>query len=306
MLLDDIASVLDDVALLTKVAIKKTSGVLGDDLALNAYQVAGVSANRELPIVWSVAKGSGVNKLILIPLALLLSSLIPWAITPLLIVGGAYLCFEGCEKILHKLFHSHHSDSHKAEVEAINEINDLSVENLRQIEKRKIRGAIRTDFILSAEITVIALGVVEREPFLSRLLVLSAIGVAMTVGVYGLVAGIVKLDDLGHWLVRFGGFRRSLGRAILALCPYLMKFLSIAGTAAMFLVGGGIVVHKTTMLHHWLDALARLIHGVPHWVVEGVFSAILGIAIGLVVLVAVKALSWIFGKRLKRLHVSNT
>ena len=257
-LLDDIASVLDDVAVLTKVATKKTAGVLGDDLALNAEQVAGVATERELPVVWAVFKGSAINKLILVPSALAISAIAPWAILPLLMVGGAFLCFEGFEKIAHKLLHSPAEDEakHRAHVEAL---VDPTVD-LVAFEKDKIKGAIRTDIILSAEIIVISLGTVADKPFATQAGVLVLISVLMTVGVYGFVAGIVKLDDAGLALSkRTSSGLRALGRGILWLAPYLMKGLSIAGTAAMFLVGGGILVHGIPPLHHFAEAQGGLV-----------------------------------------------
>lgn len=241
-LLDDIATILDDVAAMTKVATKKTAGVLGDDLALNAEQVTGVRPERELSVVWAVAKGSAINKLILVPSALAISVLAPWAVTPLLMIGGLFLCFEGFEKVVHKLLHSKEADSahHKAHLAALAK----SETDVLAVEKDKIKGAVRTDFILSAEIIVISLGTVASAPMGKQFAVLTTIAVIMTVGVYGLVAGIVKLDDLGLALSkRDSGGAKTVGRAILKTAPYLMKGLSIAGTAAMFLVGGGIVVH---------------------------------------------------------------
>ncbi|XLZ68812.1 DUF808 domain-containing protein [Massilia sp. SR12] len=247
-LIDDIATILDDVAAMSKVAAKKTAGVLGDDLALNAQQVAGVQADRELPVVWAVAKGSMVNKAILVPSALAISAFAPWAITPLLMLGGAYLCFEGFEKIAHKFLHSEAEDEqhHKELVEAVaNPDIDLVA-----MEKDKIKGAVRTDFILSAEIIVIALGTVAAAPFMQQVAVLVAIAVAMTVGVYGLVGAIVKMDDAGLYLTqRASGGAQALGRALLSAAPKLMKFLSVAGTAAMFMVGGGILTHGIHSLH---------------------------------------------------------
>ena len=231
-LLDDITSTLDDVAAMTKVATKKTAGVLGDDLALNAEQVAGVSADRELPVVWAVAKGSAKNKLILAPAALLLSAVAPWAVTPLLMFGGTFLCFEGVEKLAHKFLHRGEAQAPIAEVDP------------QQAEKAKIRGAIRTDFVLSAEIIVIALGTVATAPLPKRVLVVCVLAALMTVGVYGLVAGIVKLDDLGLSLLRrSSSVARKVGAAIIRAVPDLMKALAIAGTLAMFLVGGGILTH---------------------------------------------------------------
>lgn len=266
VLLDDIATLLDDVAAMTKVAAKKTAGVLGDDLALNAQQVTGVNADRELPVVWAVAKGSLLNKAILVPAALLISAFAPWLITPLLMAGGLFLCFEGAEKLLHAWLHSRSEDeAHHAElVQAVsNEQVDLVA-----FEKDKIKGAIRTDFILSAEIIVITLGTVSDAAFSSQLAVLVGISVLITLGVYGLVAGIVKLDDVGLWLMRQPGtIQQRMGRLLLAMAPRLMKTLSVLGTAAMFLVGGGILLHGVPALghalEHWtqeLGALASLLN----------------------------------------------
>jgi predicted DNA repair protein MutK len=260
-LIDDIATVLDDVALLTKVAAKKTAGVLGDDLALNAQQVAGVRVDRELPVVWAVCKGSFLNKLVLVPAAMLISALAPWAITPLLMVGGAFLCFEGFEKLAHKWLHSPDQVSTER-AELIEALADPAVD-LVQVEKDKIKGAVRTDFILSAEIIAITLGTVQASPFMTQFTVLSGIAIVMTVGVYGLVGCIVKLDDGGLYLSRQAGegalaqLQRSVGHGVLAAAPYLMKGLSIAGTAAMFLVGGGILTHGVPVAHHWIDTLTQ-------------------------------------------------
>lgn len=258
-LIDDITSVLDDVALLAKVSAKKTAGVLGDDLALNAQQVSGVKAERELPVVWAVARGSFINKAILVPAALAISAFAPWAVTPLLMLGGAFLCFEGFEKLAHRLLHG--ASAQTAESEALTRALADPTLDLRTLEKDKIRGAIRTDFILSAEIVAITLGTVQASPFGTQLMVLAGIAVMMTVGVYGLVAGIVKLDDGGLYLSRLqgGGLNsvlRSLGRGILRSAPWLMKGLSVAGTIAMFLVGGGILMHGVPALHHGIAALA--------------------------------------------------
>lgn len=259
-LIDDIATVLDDVALLTKVAAKKTAGVLGDDLALNAQQVAGVRADRELPVVWAVCKGSLRNKLILVPAALAISIVLPWAITPLLMVGGAYLCFEGFEKIAHKFLHSA-GDSAAQEEEAVRRLLSDPNVDLLALEKDKVQGAIRTDFVLSAEIIAITLGTVQGQPWTTQLTVLAGVALLMTFGVYGVVAGIVKIDDAGLYLSRQLGdsmwarARRALGRGLLRAAPLLMKVLSIAGTAAMFLVGGGILVHGVPPLQHLLEDL---------------------------------------------------
>ncbi len=266
-LIDDIASVLDDVALLTKVAAKKTAGVLGDDLALNAQQVAGVRADRELPVVWAVAKGSFLNKAILVPSALAISAFAPWAVTPLLMIGGAFLCYEGFEKLAHRFMHGKDEDAARR-AERASALADPAVD-LVAFEKEKIKGAVRTDFILSAEIIAITLGTVSASPFITQVVVLAGIAVVMTVGVYGFVAGIVKLDDGGLRLSRKAGadawarFQRAVGVGILKAAPYLMKGLSIVGTAAMFLVGGGILTHGLPALGHAIEALAERVAEVP-------------------------------------------
>lgn len=255
-LLDDIATLLDDVAVMTKIAARKTAGVLGDDLALNAEQVAGIRAERELPVVWAVAKGSFRNKLILVPAALAISWVAPWLIVPLLMVGGAYLCFEGVEKLAHPFLHS-------AAEEHVHTAMAQPDVDLVAYESEKIRGAIRTDFVLSAEIVVITLGTVAAAGFMTKVAVLSVVAIVMTVGVYGLVAGIVKLDDAGIYLCAKPGrdlrarILHLIGRACLLGAPYLMKLLSIAGTAAMFLVGGGIIVHGTPAIHHLIGDAAQ-------------------------------------------------
>ena len=256
VLIDDIATVLDDVSLMTKVAAKKTAGVLGDDLALNAQQVTGVRAEREIPVVWAVAKGSFVNKAILVPAALLISAFIPWAVTPLLMIGGAYLCFEGFEKLAHKFLHSKKDDAeqHSSHSEAVADPNV----DLVAYEKTKIKGAVRTDFILSAEIIAITLGTVADAPLTQQIIVLSGIAIVMTVGVYGLVGGIVKLDDLGLWMAQKASkVTQAVGNGILRAAPYMMKSLSVIGTAAMFLVGGGILVHGVAPLHHAIEAFSE-------------------------------------------------
>jgi predicted DNA repair protein MutK len=251
-LIDDIATLLDDVGVLAKVAATKSAGVLGDDLALNAQQVSGVSAERELPVVWAVAKGSFVNKAILVPAALAISAIAPWAVTPLLMVGGAFLCYEGFEKVAHRLLHSRHEDDAQHQLLTA-ALADPSVD-LCALERDKIKGAVRTDFILSAEIIAITLGTVAGSDFVTRFAVMAAIAVVMTIGVYGLVAGIVKIDDLGLYLSRRAGAARAVGSAILRAAPWLMKGLSVAGTAAMFLVGGGILVHGFAPLRNAVEA----------------------------------------------------
>jgi uncharacterized protein len=283
-LLDDISTVLDDVAIMTRVAAKKTAGVIGDDLALNAEQVAGVRADRELPVVWVVAKGSLVNKLILVPAALLISVLAPWLIRPLLMVGGGFLCFEGCEKLLHKLLHD--AEEVRANHARITAALADPTADLLALERDKIKGAVRTDFVLSAEIMVIALGTVAGEPLLIRIGTLAAIGLLMTVGVYGVVAGIVKLDDIGLTLSREGGpgpVQRAIGGAILRITPYLMKGLSIAGTAAMFLVGGGILTHGIPGAYDLIRRLAHYAGRLPvlGMVLEALLPSLLDTVIGI-------------------------
>jgi hypothetical protein len=276
-LIDDIATILDDVSVMTKVAAKKTAGVLGDDLALNAQQVTGVRADRELPVVWAVAKGSLVNKAILVPLALLISALAPWAITPLLMLGGLFLCFEGVEKLVHAW-----GPKAEAHAELTQAVADESVDLVAR-EKEKIKGAVRTDFILSAEIIVITLGTVATASLGPRVAVLAGIALVMTAGVYGLVAGIVKLDDLGLYLARQSqAWKAALGRGILRLAPWLMKALSVVGTAAMFLVGGGILLHGLPVLAHAVEAFAAPLGG---WasVVNALAGAALGMLAGAVV-----------------------
>jgi predicted DNA repair protein MutK len=300
-LIDDIATVLDDVALMTKVAAKKTAGVLGDDLALNAEQVSGVRAERELPVVWAVAKGSLRNKLILVPAALLISAIAPWAITPLLMIGGAYLCFEGFEKLAHKFLHNAADDAaeHQAELQALSDPNV----DLVAYEKDKIKGAIRTDFILSAEIIVIALGTVKDAAFASQVTVVAGIALIMTIGVYGLVAGIVKLDDAGFYLLKTrNSLNQTIGRGLLKLAPYLMKSLAVIGTVAMFLVGGGILLHGLPQGHDWLHHAEQSAAAVPAIgsvlaaLAPSAVNAAAGVAAGALTLAGVKLIAGIAGK----------
>ncbi|TBU96670.1 DUF808 domain-containing protein [Phytopseudomonas dryadis] len=293
-LLDDIASVLDDVAAMTKVAARKTAGVLGDDLALNAQQVSGVRADRELPVVWAVAKGSLRNKLILVPAALLISAVAPWAVTPLLMLGGAFLCYEGFEKLAHGFLHAK-DEGDAQHAERVQALADPGVDMLA-FEKSKISGAIRTDFILSAEIIAITLGTVATASFTTQVLVLSGIALVMTVGVYGLVAGIVKLDDAGLLLSQRPGeglasrLQRRFGRGILLAAPYLMKSLSILGTAAMFMVGGGILTHGIPAAHHLIEhwaAVAGASNGLLGALTPTLLNAVAGIVAGAVALLLV-------------------
>lgn len=280
-LIDDIATILDDVAVLSKVAAKKTSGVLGDDLALNAEQVTGVSADREIPVVLAVAKGSLINKAILVPSALLISSIAPFLISPLLMLGGGFLCFEGVEKIVEKFFHK---KEHQPDIKKLTN-PELPLD---EMEKSKIKGAVTTDFILSAEIIVITLGGLAQVDFSTRLMVLVTISLLMTVGVYGLVAMIVKLDDLGIYFQKKNGFQQSLGNGLLVFAPLLMKGLGIAGTIAMFLVGGGILAHAIPFLHHFQQSLSG--------VMPTLFEGAVGVIAGGVVLVVVNIVKKLFKK----------
>ena len=292
-LIDDMASILDDVALLAKVATKKTAGVLGDDLALNAQQVSGVKADRELPVVWAVCKGSLLNKAILVPAALVISAFAPWLVTPLLMVGGAFLCFEGFEKLAHRFLHSPDNEAARREAR-VQALADSDVDVVA-MEKDKVKGAIRTDFILSAEIIAITLGTVQSSPMLTQVMVLSGIALVMTLGVYGLVASIVKLDDGGLYLSQKPGettlaqWQRSLGRGVLVSAPYLMKALSVAGTAAMFLVGGGILTHGLPMVHHAIESLSQRLGAAVQPVLAMALDGVFGILAGATVLLGVLA-----------------
>lgn len=298
-LIDDIASILDDVAAMSKVAAKKTASVLGDDLALNAQQVSGVKADRELPIVWSVAKGSLINKAILVPLALLISAFASWAITPLLMIGGAYLCYEGFEKVAHKLLHGKEQVHEKPE--ASPEVK--SAADIAKVEKEKIKGAVRTDFILSAEIIVISLGTVAAAPFLSQVTVMVLIAVVMTLGVYGLVAAIVKIDDAGLYLSKLNGesgfmqMVRKFGELIVNAAPWLMKTLSVVGTFAMFLVGGSIISHGLPFMHSLIEVLNNGHQGLVSTLITGVTDLVVGLIVGALVLAVVMLGQKILGKK---------
>jgi predicted DNA repair protein MutK len=298
-LIDDIASILDDVSLMTKVAAKKTAGVLGDDLALNAQQVAGVKAERELPVVWAVALGSLRNKAILVPAALAISAFIPWAVTPLLMLGGAFLCFEGFEKLAHKYLHP--GQEHHDEAATAADVDPVA------LEKDKIKGAVRTDFILSAEIIAITLGTVAGAPLQQQITVLVGIALIMTVGVYGIVAGIVKLDDGGLYLLRtagssaWGQLKARLGRAILVAAPVMMRSLSVIGTIAMFMVGGGILTHGLPWAHHGIESATAVVAAIPvvgavlAFITPAVLDAVFGVLAGGVVLLVVEAVKRLIG-----------
>lgn len=286
LLLDDIATILDDVAVMSKMAAKKTAGVLGDDLALNAQQVAGVKADRELPVVWRVAKGSFINKLILVPLALIISVVAAWLINPLLMIGGLFLCYEGVEKLVHSWHERKHNAEHSStDEEALSQFAGLTEEELIKMEQDKIKGAIRTDFILSAEIVVISLGTVAAATLMTKVMVLSTIAILMTVGVYGLVAMIVKIDDFGFYLTaQASSAKQAFGRGLLAFAPFLMKTLSVVGTIAMFLVGGGIINHVVPALHHFSEHTIDQVDNVPHIgsVLGSVSEMLINFGIGLV------------------------
>jgi uncharacterized protein len=302
-LIDDIATLLDDIAVMSKVAAQKTAGVLGDDLALNAQQIIGIKPERELPVVWAVCVGSLRNKVILVPAALAISAFIPWLVLPLLMLGGCYLCFEGCEKLAHKFFHGAEDAQHHAEELAA--LSDPNVDML-SFEKAKIKGAIRTDFILSAEIIVIALGTVSAQPLLQQSLVLSLIAVVMTVGVYGLVAAIVKLDDIGLYLNQLPGqgawrkLQRTAGQVLLTAAPKLMKTLSVLGTAAMFLVGGSIILHGIPAAHHvveWLEHATQpltLIGPMLAWLIAPLLGILTGLLTGAMALSLVRTVGKVF------------
>lgn len=299
-LLDDISLILDDVSLMTKVAAKKTAAVLGDDLALNAEQVSGVKADRELPVVWAVAKGSFVNKLILVPSALLISAIYPPLVTFLLMCGGLYLAYEGAEKIIHKFWP--HLLPHDEEQNARLQANADDTVDLVVFEKEKIKGAVRTDFILSAEIIVIALGSAVGATLLEKSIVLAIIAMTITVGVYGLVAGIVKMDDLGLYLMKqTGNVKQKIGEFLLSAAPKLMKFLSIAGTLAMFLVGGGILVHGIDYLHHEVEDLAHLT-GVFESITTMLLNSLVGLAVGVIVVVIFTFVNKVRGNKSPSAH----
>lgn len=282
-LLDDIASILDDVAVFSKLAAKKTAGVLGDDLALNAQQVIGIQADREIPVVWAVAKGSFWNKAILVPAALLISALLPWLVTPLLMIGGAYLCYEGFEKLAHRFLHSSQEEvTHR--IKLAEAIADPAID-LVAYERDKIKGAIRTDFILSAEIIVIALGIVANEALVTRIGVLIAIALVMTVMVYGLVAVIIKLDDFGFWLQRKNSSALAvIGNFILNATPWLMRFLSFAGTLAMFLVGGNILIHGIPIIAQWIGLITSSMNSLSVIAILSLFNTFIGITAGALML----------------------
>ena len=299
ILLDDIATVLDDVALMSKVAAKKTAGVLGDDLALNAQQVSGIRAERELPVVWAVAKGSFRNKLILVPSALAISAVASWAITPLLMAGGAFLCFEGAEKMIHPLLHRDEEEAHHT---ALTQAFADEQVDMVAFEREKIQGAVRTDFILSAEIVVITLGTVALAPLTQQVLVVGGVAVAMTVGVYGLVAGIVKMDDAGlHLSQRSNAVAQAIGRGLLATAPRMMKALSVVGTAAMFLVGGSILLHGLPGAHDIVHAVEHAAEAVPgigpvlSVLAPMVVDAVAGVLAGLAVVAGVGLVGRVVG-----------
>ncbi|MHA7817353.1 MAG: DUF808 domain-containing protein [Pseudohaliea sp.] len=294
VLLDDIAAILDDVSVMSKVAAKKTAGVLGDDLAVNAEKVTGVRADRELPVVWAVAVRSLRNKVILVPAAMALATVAPWAIAPLLVCGGLFLCYEGSEKLWHAVSVSRESraQAHRKRIERLAD----PVADPREVEREKIRGAVRTDFILSAEIIVITLGIVAGEALATQVGVLSAIALIMTVGVYGLVAGIVKLDDAGlHLAERESAPLQFLGRGLLAFAPWLMRALGVVGTAAMFMVGGGILLHSAHALEQAVAAAAARFGPVGELAGPVLAGALVGVLAGFLVLAVVAVVQRLSG-----------
>lgn len=300
LLIDDITLLLDDVAAMSKIAAKKTAGVLGDDLALNAQQVAGIRAERELPVVWGVAKGSFKNKLILVPTALGLSAFAPWSITPILMVGGAYLCYEGFEKIAHPFLASREEEEHQHQLIEAFHNPDIDLE---AFEKEKIQGAVRTDFILSAEIIAIALGTVADKDIMTQTIVVSGIAIAITIGVYGIVAAIVKMDDVGLHLLqnapegKRGILHRNVGQGLLSFAPKLMKILTVVGTAAMFLVGGSILLHGLPDAHHIIETAVQTAEKIPAignvlgWMTPVLLDAVAGIVAGGIVMGTVEIIS---------------
>ncbi|MEA1065307.1 DUF808 family protein [Erwinia sp. HR93] len=293
-LLDDIATLLDDISVMGKVAAKKTAGVLGDDLSLNAQQVTGVRANRELPVVWGVAKGSFLNKLILVPLALVISAFAPWAITPLLMLGGTFLCFEGAEKVIHGLKARGQKKSPEIRQQRL---DSLASQDAMAYERDKVKGAVRTDFILSAEIVAITLGIVADAPLLNQVLILAGIAILVTIGVYGLVGIIVKLDDMGFWLAeRRAALARMAGKGLLVLAPWLMKSLTFVGTLAMFLVGGGIVVHGIPAMHHAVERWAAQGNALVAATLPVAVNLIFGFLLGCVVLLVITGIERLRGK----------
>lgn len=295
-LLDDIATILDDVAAMSKVAARKTAGVLGDDLALNAQQVSGVASERELPVVFAVAMGSLRNKVILVPLAMLISAFIPWAITPLLMCGGLFLCYEGFEKVYHSMTHK---QTHLVDDDTVVAKAQADIDDLGAYEEQKIKGAIRTDFVLSAEIIAISLGVAAHMDLMAQFLTLSVIAIVMTFGVYGLVAGIVKIDDLGLYLARRkpSGVRHKLGLTLVSAAPYLMKTLTFVGTIAMFMVGGGILTHGIHLVFEWIEhaqavvTQINVVGGFLGLLTPSILNALFGVVAGGVVLLAIKGVS---------------
>jgi predicted DNA repair protein MutK len=296
VLLDDIATILDDVSVMSKVAAKKTAGVLGDDLAVNAEKVTGVRAHRELPVVWAVAVGSLRNKVILVPAAMVLATVAPWAIAPLLVCGGLFLCYEGGEKLWHAVAASRESKE-QAQRELVERLADPAADP-RQVERDKIRGAIRTDFILSAEIIVITLGIVADKVLATQVGVLTAIALIMTVGVYGLVAAIVKLDDAGLYLAeRDSASLQRLGRGLLAFAPWLMRTLGVVGTAAMFMVGGGILLHSAHAIEHAVVEAAARLGPVGELLGPLLAGALLGVVAGFLVLAVVSAGQRLIGRK---------
>ena len=279
-ILDDIAMLLDDAAMVTKASIKQTAPILGDDLAVNAEKAAGFHASRELPVLWAITKGAFKNKLIILPLAFLLSAFAPWLIAPILILGGLYLAFEGAEKVHEYIEVKLLKREHKIEKKILS-------------EEQKIKSAVTTDFILSIEIIVIALGTVMSQPFLIQVIAVSFVAIIATLGVYGLVALLVRMDDVGFYLIQTSpenSFKDSVGDFLVASLPKIVKFLGIVGTIAMLLVAGGIFTHNIEYIHHLYEENF-------HFLPALVFDMILGIVIGYVVFLIEQMVVKIFSKK---------
>ncbi len=284
-LLDDIAVLMDDVAAMTKISTKKTAGILGDDLAVNAEKASGFSPSRELPVLWAITKGSALNKVIILPIAFLLSAFLPWAVTVILVLGGLYLAYEGAEKIYHFLFPVKHENNIK---EALQENVNISDEAILALEKTKIKSAIVTDFILSVEIVIIALGTVIGKDLLFQILVVTAVAIIATIGVYGIVAMIVRMDDLGLRFIKLSkgkGVLFAIGNLLVKGLPLIVKSLGVIGTIALVLVAGGIFVHNVEFLHHFLDSLPSILQ-----------EFIVGLVVGFVVLMLVMFVKWLLKK----------
>ncbi|HLV61778.1 DUF808 family protein [Galbibacter sp.] len=286
--LDDISVLMDDVATMTKIATKKTAGILGDDLAVNAEKATGFVANRELPILWAITKGSFLNKLIILPIAFLLSAFLPTAIVVILLLGGMYLAYEGAEKIYEFLFHPKPKGPDT-------QIKEVAEENIAEFEKKRIKSAILTDFILSIEIIIIALGAVIHAPLLNQIIVVTIVAIIATIGVYGIVALIVRMDDYGYRLINFNDEKDSIsdkiGKSLVFSLPWVIKSLSVIGTIALLLVSGGIFNHNIDYLHHLLPNVPSLLK-----------DFLTGLLVGILVMLILVPFKRIFSSRADANH----